>query len=136
MNFITNFSFNKRLNNVYNFVLVIINHYIKMNILYFCHEENHYDWINEYQVRSCDAQIRRVKRRCLEQRIRLYERILNRHLLSHEDEKTTEHRLLFANRRSNRTLKSEFETFFTNVLLRKTDRMNKILVSDWIRLSK
>ncbi len=30
MNFITNFSLNKRLNDVYNSVLVIINHYIKM----------------------------------------------------------------------------------------------------------
>ncbi len=30
MNFITNFSFNKRSNDVYDFVLVIINRYIKM----------------------------------------------------------------------------------------------------------
>jgi hypothetical protein len=35
MNFITNFSFNKRLNDVYNFVLVIINRYIKMTFYIF-----------------------------------------------------------------------------------------------------
>jgi hypothetical protein len=35
MNFITNFSSNKRLNDVYDFVLVIINHYIKMTFYIF-----------------------------------------------------------------------------------------------------
>jgi hypothetical protein len=35
MNFITNFSLNKRLNNVYNFVFMIINHYIKMTFYIF-----------------------------------------------------------------------------------------------------
>jgi hypothetical protein len=35
MNFITNFSFNKRLNDVYNFVFVIINRYIKMTFYIF-----------------------------------------------------------------------------------------------------
>ncbi len=35
MNFITNFSFNKRSNNIYNSVLVIINRYIKMTLYIF-----------------------------------------------------------------------------------------------------
>jgi hypothetical protein len=35
MNFITNFSFNKRLDDVYNSVLVIINRYIKMTLYIF-----------------------------------------------------------------------------------------------------
>ncbi len=35
MNFVTNFSFNKRSNNVYNFVLVIINRYIKITFYIF-----------------------------------------------------------------------------------------------------
>jgi hypothetical protein len=98
------------------------------DVLHFCHEENQRDRINENHIRSCNAQIRHVKKRCLEQRIRFYERILNKHLLSFENEKTIKHRLLFADRRSNRTSKSEFETLFTNVLLRKTNRMNEIFI--------
>jgi hypothetical protein len=98
--------------------------------LYFCHKENHSCRIDEDHIRSCDAQIRRVKRRCFEQRIRFHERILNRHLLSLEDKKTTKHRFSFADRRSNRTSKSEFEALFTSVLLRKTDRVSKIFISD------
>jgi hypothetical protein len=35
MNFITNFSFNKRSNDVYDFILVIINRYIKMTFYIF-----------------------------------------------------------------------------------------------------
>jgi hypothetical protein len=35
MNLITNFSFNKRSNDVYDFVLVIINRYIKMTLYIF-----------------------------------------------------------------------------------------------------
>jgi hypothetical protein len=91
---------------------------------------------SHYNIRSCDAQIRRFERRCLEQRICFYERILSEHLLSHEDEKTIKHRFSFANERTNRTSKSEFRTFFTNVLLRKTNEMSKIFISDWIRLLK
>jgi hypothetical protein len=106
------------------------------NALYFCHEENHDCWINKNYIRSCDAQIRRFERRYLEQKIRFYERILNEHLLSHEDEKISKHRLSFTDRRLNKMSKSKFEAFFTSVLLRKANRMNKILVFDWIRLLK
>ncbi len=100
------------------------------DVLYFCHKENHNCRINKNHFRSCDAQIRRFERRCLEQRIRFYERILSEHLLSHKDEKTTKHRFSFADERANRTSKSEFRTLFTNVLLRKTNEMSKIFVSD------
>jgi hypothetical protein len=51
-------------------------------------------------------------------------------LLSHEDKKTIKHHFSFADRRSNKTSKSKFEAFFTSVLLRKADWMNKILIFD------
>ncbi len=106
------------------------------NVLYSCHEKNHNCRINRNYIRSCDAQIRRFEKRCLEQRIRFYERILNENLLSYKNEKMTKHHFSFVDERTNRTSKSKFKTLFMNVLLRKTNEMNKIFTFNWIRLSK
>ncbi len=100
------------------------------DVLCFYHEENHNCRISKNYIRSCDVAIRRFEKRCFEQRIRFYERILNKNLLSHEDKKTIKHRFSFANERTNRTLKSKFKTLFTSVLLRKTNKMSKLFIFD------
>jgi hypothetical protein len=128
MNFIINFSLNKYLKRCLRFYSRDNKSLNQDNVLYFCHEENHDCRINKDYVRSCHAQIQRFEKRYLEQRIRFYKRILNKHLLLHENEKTIKHCFSFTNERTNQTSKSKFETFFTNVLLRKTNEMNKIFI--------
>ncbi len=106
------------------------------DIIYSCHEENNCCWINKNHLRARNAKIRRFKESRFWQRFSLHQRILSRHLLSHEDEKTIKHHFSLANEWSDRTSKSKFKAFFTSVLLRKANRMNQISVLDQVRVSK
>jgi hypothetical protein len=136
MNFITNFSFNRRSNDVYDFVLVIINRYIKMTFYIFVTKKIIAIELTKIIFNQMMLKYDASKDVVSNREFVFTKRILNRHLLSHENEKTIKHRLSFADRWSNRTSKSKFEALFTNVLLRKADRMSKILTFDWVRLLK
>ncbi len=106
------------------------------DIIYLRHEKNNCCWINKDHLRARNAQIRRFKKNRFWQRFNLHQRLLSRHLLSHEDEKTIKYRFSLANWWSDWTSKLKFKAFFTSVLFRKANRMNQISVFDWVRVSK
>jgi hypothetical protein len=106
------------------------------DIIYSRHEENNCCWVDKNHFRARNAQIWRFKKSRFWQTFSLYQRLLNRHLLSHKDEETTKHRFSLADRWSNWTTKSKFRALFTNVLLRKTNRMSQISAFDRVRVSK
>jgi hypothetical protein len=106
------------------------------DIIYSRHEENNCCWVDKNYFRARNAKIQRFKKSRFWQRFSLYQRLLSRHLLSHENEKTTEHRFSLADRRSNWTIKSKSKALLTSVLLRKTNRMNQISAFDRVRVSK
>ncbi len=98
MNFITNFSFNRRSNDVYDFVLVIINRYIKMTFYIFVTKKIIAIELTKIIFNQMMLKYDASKDVVSNREFVFTKRILNRHLLSHENEKTIKHRLSFADR--------------------------------------
>jgi hypothetical protein len=136
MNFITNFSFNKRSDDVYDSVLVIINRYIKMTFYIFVTKKiiaiKLTKIIFDHVMLKYDASKDVISNRefvftsvywiniCYHMKMK---RRLSIVFHSQIDDQTE---------RQNQNLKH----FFTSVLLRKTDRVSKIFIFDWVRLLK
>ncbi len=108
----------------------------KNDIIYSRHEKNNCCWVDKNHFQARNTQIRRFKESRFWQKFNLHQRLLNQHLLSHENEKTIKHRFSFANWRSNRTSKSKSKALLTSVLLWKANWMSQISVLDRVRVSK
>jgi hypothetical protein len=136
MNFITNLSSNKRSNDVYDFVLVIINCYIKMTFYIFVTKKITIVELTEIIFDHVMLKYN-VSKDVVSNKKFVFTSAYWTNICYHMKMKRRLSIVFhFANRRSNKTSKSEFKALFTSVLLRKANRMNKILVFDWIRLSK
>ena len=127
MNFVTEFSFNKYQNKVYDSCLMIMNRYIKMILYIFVTKNINTMKFIEIIDKKINLQFDNSKKNCFKSKIRFYKFVLSKNMLLFENETSIKYRVLFLNKRINKTLKSNVRTLSANFLHRKLNKLNKFV---------